>query len=84
MTSEAVPPHLVLRAEACRTAALIQQFEAASLACFGEAGTVIRRLAAGDHVAPDDLTTALASVQLTLRDTAALLRSVLPPEPGHP
>jgi hypothetical protein len=49
-----------------------------------EAGAVIRRLAAGDDVAPDDLTAALASLRLTLRDTVALLRSGLPPEPWRP
>ena len=81
MTSETAHPRLVLRTEACRTAAIIQQLEAVSPGCFGEAGTVIRKMAAGDDVAPDDLTAALASVRLTLWDTVALLRSVLPPEP---
>jgi hypothetical protein len=64
-------------------AAIIQQIEAVSPGCFGQAGAVIRQLAAGDDVAPDDLTAALASVRLTLRDTVALLRTILPPELGH-
>jgi hypothetical protein len=64
-------------------AAIIRQIEVASPGCFGEAGAVIRQLAAGDDVASDDLIAALASVRLTLQDTVTLLRTMLPPEPGR-
>ena len=81
MTSESERLHRARRTKAQRMATLIQQVEVVSPGCFGEAGAVIRQLAAGDEVAPNDLTMALASVQLTLRDAAALLREILPPKP---
>ena len=62
-------------------ASLIKQIEALSPGCFGGAAAVIRQLAAGDDVEPDDLTAALASVRLTLRDATALLERTAPPEP---
>jgi hypothetical protein len=62
-------------------AAIIRQIEAVRPGCFGEGAAVIRQLAAGDDVAPDDLTAALASVRLTLREAAALLEGIMAPKP---
>jgi hypothetical protein len=47
-------------------AAIIRQIEVVSPGCFGEAAAVIRQVAAGDDVAPDDLTAALVRVRLSL------------------
>ena len=57
--------------EARRLAAIIRRIEEESPGCFGEAAAVIRRMAADDNVAPDDLTMALAMVRLAFRDGAA-------------
>ena len=84
MTSESDHLHRVLRTKARRMAVMIQQIEVVSPGCFGEAGDVIRRLAAGDDVAPDDLTAALASVQKKFRDAAVLLDWIVPSKPGRP
>lgn len=74
MASESVPRHLIRRDGACRLAAIIQRIETMIPGCFGDAAAVIRRLAAGDDVAPEDLTAALASVRLALHDAVALHR----------
>jgi hypothetical protein len=58
--------------------------EMVSPGCFGQAGALIRQVAAGDHVAPDDLTAAAAKVRLALQDAVALLREIVPPEPEQP
>jgi hypothetical protein len=84
MTSESERLHRVRRTKAQWLAALIQQAEVASPGCFGEAGGVIRRLAAGDDVAPDDLTAALVSLKMTFRDAAALMDWIVPQKPGRP
>ena len=84
MTSEIERLHRVLRTKARQMATIIQQIEVVSAGRFGDAGAVIRRLAAGDDVAADDLKAALASVQLTLREAAALLEGNVPPEPRRP
>ena len=84
MTSENDHLHRVLRTKARQMAALIRQAEAVSPGCFGEAGAIIRQLAAGDGVAPDDLTAALASVQMTLQDAATLLDGIVLPKPKRP
>jgi hypothetical protein len=78
MTNGSEHLHQMLRTEGRRMAAVIRQIEVVSPGCFGEAAAVIRQLAAGDDVAPDDLTAALASVRLTLRDAAALLEEIVP------
>ena len=72
MASESVPHHLIRRDGACRLAIIIQQIETMVPGCFGEAAAVIRRLAAGDDVALDDLTAAMASVRVALQDIVAL------------
>jgi hypothetical protein len=59
-------------------ASVIRQIEVVSPGCFGEAAAVIRQLAAGDDVAPDDVTAALSSVRLTLRDAVTLLEGIVP------
>ena len=84
MSSRKVSPRLALRTEACRVAAIIQQIEMVSPGCFGQAGALIRQVAAGDHVAPDDLTAAAAKVRLTLQDAAALLKEIVPQKPEQP
>jgi hypothetical protein len=71
MTCESEILRRQLRAEVRRMAVVIRQIEEVIPGCFGEAAAVIRQQAAGDDVAPDDLTAALISVRLTLRDTAA-------------
>jgi hypothetical protein len=83
MTGENAHLRLVLRTEACRTAALIRQLEEVSPGGFGEAGAVIRQAAAGDEVASDDLIAALASVRLTLSDTVTTLERIISSEPGR-
>jgi hypothetical protein len=60
-----------LRAEVRRVAVLIRHLEQETPGCFGEAAAVIRRQAAGDDVAFDDLTAALTSVRLTLGKVVA-------------
>jgi hypothetical protein len=84
VSSGKISPRLALRTEACRVAAVIQQMEMVSPGCFGQAGALIRQVAAGDHVAPDDLTAAAAKVRLALQDAVALLREIVPPEPEQP
>ena len=54
--------------EARRLAAIIRWIEEETPGCFGGAAAVIRRMAAGDDVAPDDLTIALAMVRLAMRE----------------
>jgi hypothetical protein len=83
MTGENAHLRLVLRTEACRTAALIRQLEEVSSGAFGEAGAVLRQAAAGDEVASDDLVAALASVRLTLRDAVTILERIISSEPGR-
>jgi hypothetical protein len=73
----------ILRTKAHRVAAIIQQFEVVIPGCFGEAGAVIRKLAAGDDVPPDDLTAAIASVRLTFRDVGVIMDRIPPTELGH-
>ena len=60
-----------LQAEMRRIAVLIRHLEQETPGCFGEAAAVIRRQAAGDDVAFDDLAAALTSVRLTLREVVA-------------
>jgi hypothetical protein len=84
MTSEGELLRQRLRAEARQMATTIRQIEEVIPGCFGEAADVIRREAAGDDVAPDDLTAALASVRLTFQDAVALLKGVVPPKPRRP
>jgi len=60
-----------LQAEMRRIAVLIRHLEQETPGCFGEAAAVIRRQAAGDDVALDDLTAALTSVRLTLREVVS-------------
>ncbi|MFC7478599.1 hypothetical protein ACFQS7_30060 [Dankookia sp. GCM10030260] len=67
MTNENVPARQRLRTEARQMAAIIRQIEEIIPGCFGEAAAVIRQQAAGDDVAPDDLTAAIAFVRLTIR-----------------
>jgi hypothetical protein len=67
MTSEGELLRQRIRAEARRMAVVIRQIEEVIPGCFGEAADVIRREAAGDDVAPDDLTAAAAAVRLTIR-----------------
>jgi hypothetical protein len=67
MTSEGELLRQRLRAEARQMATTIRQIEEVIPGCFGEAADVIRREAAGDDVAPDDLTAAAAAVRLTIR-----------------
>ena len=83
MANETAHPRLTLRAKAHRVAAIIQQFEVAIPGCFGEAGAVLRKLAAGDDVPPDDLTAAIASVRLMFRDVGVIMDRIPPPELGH-
>jgi hypothetical protein len=79
MTGSDRPVHEMLRAETRRMASVIRQIEAVSPCCFGEAAAVIRQLAVGDDLAPDDLTAALASLRLTLQGAVALLEENVPP-----
>ena len=58
----------VLRTEARRLAATVRRIEERNPGRFGEAAAMIRRLAAGDHVTPDDL--AEASALRAERDAA--------------
>jgi hypothetical protein len=81
---EDILAHRILRTEARRMAAAIRQIEAESPNRFGEATSVIRQVAAGDDVAPDDLTAALASLRLALRDSKASSGGHVPPKPKHP
>jgi hypothetical protein len=60
-----------LQAEVRRVAVIIRQLEQETPGCFGEAAAVIRQQAAGDDVALDDLTAALAAVRLMLRKVTA-------------
>lgn len=81
MTGDSAFPFLAVQIEACRLAAIIRQVEMLSPGCFGEAATVIRKLAAGDDVAMDDLTAAIVSMRLTLHDVLAGLDRKVPPHP---
>jgi hypothetical protein len=65
-------------------AAIIRQIEVVSPGCFGEAAAVIRQVAAGDDVAPDDLTAALALVRLTIQKRRGVPGGMMPPEPRRP
>jgi hypothetical protein len=67
MTSEGELLRQRIRAEARRMAVVIRQIEEVIPGCFGEAAAVIRQQAAGDDVAPDDLTAAIAFVRLAIR-----------------
>jgi hypothetical protein len=67
MTSEGELLRQRLRAEARRMAVIIRQIEEVIPGCFGEAAAVIRQQAAGDDVAPDDLTASIAFVRLAIR-----------------
>ena len=60
-----------LQAEVRRIAVIIRQMEQMTPGRFGEAAAVIRQQAAGDDVALDDLTAALVSIRLTLREAMA-------------
>jgi hypothetical protein len=84
VAGENSPPHLVLRTEARRMAVIIRQIEVVSPGCFGEAAAVIRQLAAGDDVAPDDLMAALALVRLIIWKRRGALGGMMPPEPRRP
>jgi hypothetical protein len=60
-------------------ASVIPQIEVVSPGYCGEAAAVIWQLAAGDDVAPDDLTAALAWLRLTPQGAVALLEENAPP-----
>ena len=69
---KSMPQPLTYQIGARELAGTIRQIEMMLPGYFGDAASVIRRLAAGDDVAPADLSAALASVRSTLHQAAVI------------